>query len=518
MTTELPSPVPAPKRYETDPDIWMVTAQNWVEWLESWATLLPTRLDEIVTLVSGIDFNGTSGTSIAIGPGSKTFVTQNDKLWQIGQFVLVASAADPANYVSGQITAYNDTPGELTILVPSGGVGGTGTHTDWVISLAPIPANYLSLTGAETPINKTINLANNTLLTTFAQLNAAVTDGNLLQDKSGTQTEVEFAITDAAGFAIDPRNGALQRVTLAANRTPTVANFNNGDVVQLMVAGAGFLLDWSTINVQWMFARPELATYGFTTMLLWKTNSVIYGAQLGQPINRGIRFVGSPTPVKGAGSASSQTPSLDLTGLTGGIDNQVRPGDYVLVGVSVGHSSDLNLSMNTSGYTEIADLSAVNVTTRANLGVYEKFMGATADTTAQASIPANGTGSGYVLEAMVFRGVDPTTPRDVAAVTATSNSSILPDAGSVSPITGDSWVVAIGAAAHSNGAGNFTISDAIYSTNDSYNGTTFDNALSMAVVRKNPIVAVDPAAWTSGVTDSGGCNCSVAIALRAAQP
>lgn len=100
---------------------------------------------------------------------------------------------------------------------------------------------------------------------------------------TGAITEDVYAITDGGGFAIDPRNGSIQTITLGASRTPTVANFNAGDSVTLMVAdGTAYAITWTTIGVTWVGgSAPTLATSGYSVIVLWKVASTIYGAYQG---------------------------------------------------------------------------------------------------------------------------------------------------------------------------------------------------------------------------------------------
>lgn len=80
---------------------------------------------------------GTSTTSLAISVASKVFTTQAGKtlgIGRIGGFVIAASAADPANYMHGQVTAYDNGTGDLTVNVTN--IGGTGTLADWIITVS----------------------------------------------------------------------------------------------------------------------------------------------------------------------------------------------------------------------------------------------------------------------------------------------------------------------------------------------------------------------------------------------
>ena len=78
-------------------------------------------------------YKGTSTTSVTIGTGSKgPFTTQASKNFDVGVSVLITSNADTTNYMHGQVTAYSGT--SLTVNVTD--IGGSGTHTDWTITVS----------------------------------------------------------------------------------------------------------------------------------------------------------------------------------------------------------------------------------------------------------------------------------------------------------------------------------------------------------------------------------------------
>jgi hypothetical protein len=76
--------------------------------------------------------SGTSTTNTLIEVASKSFTTQSGKAFDVGRFVLIASDADEANYMHGQVTAYSGT--SLTVNVTN--IGGSGTFADWKITVA----------------------------------------------------------------------------------------------------------------------------------------------------------------------------------------------------------------------------------------------------------------------------------------------------------------------------------------------------------------------------------------------
>lgn len=88
--------------------------------------------------ISGAPFNATSATPTTIGTGSKTiFLTQLGKLFSVGQTIVDAETSNAAvNAMTGTITAFDPTTGEMTFNVPAGGAIGAGTHADWTISLS----------------------------------------------------------------------------------------------------------------------------------------------------------------------------------------------------------------------------------------------------------------------------------------------------------------------------------------------------------------------------------------------
>lgn len=81
----------------------------------------------------GDTFNGTSTSSVAIGTGSKTFATQAGLDYVIG--MRLRAIYDASNWVEGTVTAWSG--GNLTISVDK--TLGSGTRTNWVITVAGLP-------------------------------------------------------------------------------------------------------------------------------------------------------------------------------------------------------------------------------------------------------------------------------------------------------------------------------------------------------------------------------------------
>lgn len=80
--------------------------------------------------------SATSTTSLTIGSGVKSLTIQTGKLFSLGQTVIIARTSDPATQMSGTITAFNSGTGALDVTIPTNSFAGSGTYTDWTISLS----------------------------------------------------------------------------------------------------------------------------------------------------------------------------------------------------------------------------------------------------------------------------------------------------------------------------------------------------------------------------------------------
>ena len=161
------------------------------------------------------------------------------------------------------------------LAVASGGTGAT-TLTGVVIG-----SGTSAFTVKTNPTGAFVGTTDTQTLTNKTLTDPAIT-GTILEDV--------FTITDAAGFSVDPGNGSIQTITLGASRTPVATNFLAGEAITLMVNdGTAYTITWNSATwggsgVVWATnsgTAPTLATTGFTTIVLWKVGTQVYGARVG---------------------------------------------------------------------------------------------------------------------------------------------------------------------------------------------------------------------------------------------
>lgn len=96
---------------------------------------------------SAVNAPGTSGTSVstvAMGLGTKSLITQTGKAWTAGQSIVVALSGDPVGRrMLGVIASYDSSTGAMSFIVGAGGVVGAGTYASWVISLTAARDNLV---------------------------------------------------------------------------------------------------------------------------------------------------------------------------------------------------------------------------------------------------------------------------------------------------------------------------------------------------------------------------------------
>lgn len=179
-------------------------------------------------------------------------------------------------------------------------------------------------------------------------------------------------------------------------------------------------------------------------------NLTIYHLQFSSPSPEvtlpatGITLVGSKL-AGWAGTTSNQT--ISLTDLTGGTGAAPEAGDYVVVSYAVGFAVGPTLSVVTSGYAPLITPLSADDTYDVRLASWAKFMGGSPDTSIVVSGTGNINNAGRVAIS-VYRGVNPTTPLDVAVSVSpgTGINGGRPTPPPIMPVNSGAVIVAIGAA------------------------------------------------------------------------
>jgi hypothetical protein len=149
---------------------------------EAFMTSLPLAIDDLNAAGSAyaLATNATSTTSNSISVASKSFTTQINLGYQVGQTVRIAT--NSTNFMTGEVTSYNTGTGALVVNVTS--VTGTGTFTSWFISQAAVGANTASGV-TNTPAG---NIAGTTVQAALNELDS---------EKAGLATNNTFTGTNA---------------------------------------------------------------------------------------------------------------------------------------------------------------------------------------------------------------------------------------------------------------------------------------------------------------------------------
>lgn len=185
----------------------------------------------------------TSSTSLAIGLGAKTFTTQASKGFVANQFFSAISSANNANYMHGAITSYSGT----SLVVNVTDFGGSGTHTDWTLSVS----GSQGAAGTSVPVTINPETTNTTIL--------AGQTGQTFTNEGSAGTVIFTLPTATAGLDFMVAATDAHTITLTANTGDTI---RNGGTVSS--SAGSFSSDGTTgpiIKVTAMNATQWLATH-----------------------------------------------------------------------------------------------------------------------------------------------------------------------------------------------------------------------------------------------------------------
>jgi hypothetical protein len=120
-------------------------------------------------------------------------------------FILIARTSAPENYMAGQVTSYNSETGALAVFINS--VGGSGTYTDWTISLSAITFDAATeaemIAGTETAV-RTMSPADIKTATKGIQMVASgtLTDGSVVSLNPDGTVSITYNVVPEAGLPV----------------------------------------------------------------------------------------------------------------------------------------------------------------------------------------------------------------------------------------------------------------------------------------------------------------------------
>lgn len=230
----------------------------------------------------------------------------------------------------------------------------------------------------------------------------------------------------------------------------------------------------------------------------------------------GIQIVGSYAV--GSGTLAKYT-SFSLSGvLTGGIASSPSAGDFVLIVVGTQGTTDLSNRAITDGaasaYTQHS-LRYVNGVRDSNLTISYKFMGGTPNLTVNIADPPSGENGSAII--LVLRGVNTSTPFDVADTVYSLTNGITTNPAAITPITSGALVL-VAAFSCSTVSGGYSVNFASSDLTLIHNPTSSPNTVGDTAIGYVPWVsgAVDPAAFTGTTGSTNSTASAVTMAIRPA--
>lgn len=208
-----------------------------------------------------------------------------------------------------------------------------------------------------------------------------------------------------------------------------------------------------------------------------------------------ITFVGSSE--QGVGNGGNAT--IDFS--------PVAVGDYVLLAATLGTTRTNGMAVTSSSGGSVYTTVVSTITSSfARFAMFRHIVASTGETTVTITGTA-GASDSLAAVAMVFRGVDPTTPEDVTA-TSTTGSGTTPDSPSITVAScGCAIISAFGAQVTDAAVTQPTsfINPVVINNNDTIDATT-----GQAWITYNSSAAFNPTSW-SGLTSATWIASTVAL-------
>lgn len=178
-----------------------------------------------VGAINASDYTATSGSSVLIGTGAKTFVVPAGKQWFVGQWLTATNSVGA--YVTGQVSSYSGTSLVLSVT----GFEGAGTFSSWRIELGAIGVGALATAGAAQAAAasavSTANSAASQAASAVAAASSATSTANAAAAQAGSAaTSASVAINAANGASVLAAGAEANAAAASATSAAAVTTAN----------------------------------------------------------------------------------------------------------------------------------------------------------------------------------------------------------------------------------------------------------------------------------------------------
>ena len=229
-----------------------------------------------------------------------------------------------------------------------------------------------------------------------------------------------------------------------------------------------------------------------------------------------ISFVGAKVRAYN-GTGGSSIGLSDLLDESGSVAT-LQEDDLLIVTYAQGTAGTDAQVLVPTNFTQVFAKIYANDTNDTNFQVSYRFMGAVPDTTI--ALPSGGGSSqGRALTVIALRGVDTTSPFDVAATTASGIDTGRPTPPAITPVTAGAWITVHGGAADGTIAAFTNPGDMDATTNhflSTTRATTVDAAAGAGIKSDWVSGAFTPATWGGGVASATASWAAATIAWKPA--
>lgn len=232
-----------------------VTASGTVDALIATYVIKPALVDGLELTVKSLGANTVAGPTLALADGPAINIYTND-----GNALPIGGIPSAEYFIK---LRYDGDNNRYVMLNPA------------VVSDSSLEGAVQSLIAGEVGVTVQAYDADN-----------AVTDAAQTFTEEQTFTSVKetvYTLATASGtIDLDPANGTIQIKALTGNTTFTVSSFESGHSITLMLNNSSAsTITWPS-TIYWLYgATPVISETEYTTIILWKAGSSVYGSQLG---------------------------------------------------------------------------------------------------------------------------------------------------------------------------------------------------------------------------------------------